>query len=111
MKNLTAPAIPLALALLAVAAVALRAAARRPKPPQAPGTRLAPVMVTAGQSRPPPVVTIGAHDGTRGEMARLPASMPYCTASTHCLNSSRCAPWVALVASEGIAPACLPKVR
>jgi hypothetical protein len=75
MKNLMAPNIPQALVLLAVTAVALWAAARRPKPPQAPGTRLAPVMVTAGQSRPPPVVTIGAHDGTRGEMARLPASM------------------------------------
>ena len=40
---------------------------------------------------------------------RLP--MPYWTASTHCLNSSRCGPCVALVASGGTAPACLAKAR
>ena len=72
MKNLTAPAIPLALALLAVAAVALRAAARRPTPPQAPGTRLASVTAMAGQSQPRPAVT-GTHSGIRGEMAKPPA--------------------------------------
>src|SRR5262249_4859493 len=48
-KNLMAPNIPLALVLLAVAAVALRAAARRPEPPQAPGTGPAPAAVMAGQ--------------------------------------------------------------
>src|SRR5215470_8005184 len=75
MKNLMAPNIPLALVLLAVAAVALRAAARRPEPPQAPGTRPAPVTVMAGQSQSQPqtAVTADTHDGTRGEMARPPA--------------------------------------
>jgi len=70
MKNLLAPKVPLALVLLAVAAVALRAAARRP---EAPGTGLAPVTVTAGQSQPRPAVITGEHDGTGGAMARAPA--------------------------------------
>ena len=73
MKNLMAPNIPLALVLLAaVAAVALRAVARRP---QAPGTAPAPVTVIAGQrqSQPQPAVTIGRHDGTGAEMAKPPA--------------------------------------
>src|SRR5215471_940692 len=48
MKNLMAPNIPVALVLLAVAAVALRTAARRPEPPEAPGTGPAPVAVRAG---------------------------------------------------------------
>ena len=72
MKNLMAPNIPLALVLLAaVAAVALRAVARRP---QAPGTAPAPVTVIAGQrqSQPQPAVTTGRHNGTGGEMARPP---------------------------------------
>jgi hypothetical protein len=73
MKNLMAPNIPLALALLAAAAAALWAAARRPKPPQATGTRLASVTVMAGQSQsqPRPAVT-GTHNGIRGEMAKPP---------------------------------------
>ena len=72
MRNLMAPNIPLALVLLAVAAVALRAAARRP---EAPGTGPAPVTVIAGQrpSQPQPAVTTGRHDGTGGEMAQPPA--------------------------------------
>ena len=73
MKNLMAPNIPLALVLLAaVAAVALRALARRP---EAPGTVPAPVTVIAGQrqSQPQPAVTTGTHGGTGGEMARPPA--------------------------------------
>jgi hypothetical protein len=72
MKNLLAPNVPLALVLLAVAAVALRAVARRP---EAPGTGPAPVTVTAGQSqsRPRPAVMTGRHDGTGGAMARAPA--------------------------------------
>jgi hypothetical protein len=74
MKNLMAPNIPQALVLLAVTAVALWTAARRPKPQQASGTRLAPVTVMAGQS---PTVTTGTHDGTGGEMARPPASMDW----------------------------------
>ena len=75
MKNLMAPDVPLALVLLAVAAAAaaLRAAARRPGPPETPGTRPAPVTMTAGQSRPRPAVITGRHDGTGGDMARPPA--------------------------------------
>jgi hypothetical protein len=74
MKNLMAPNIPLAIVLFAaVAAVALRAAARRPEPPEAPGTGPALVTVMAGQSQPQPAVTTGTHDGTRGGMARPPA--------------------------------------
>ena len=73
MKNLMAPNVPLALVMLAVAAVALWAAARRPGPPEAPGTGPAPVTVTAGQSRPRPAVITGRHDGTGGEVARAPA--------------------------------------
>jgi hypothetical protein len=74
MKNLMAPNIPLALVLLAMAAVALRAAARRPGPPEAPGTRSAPVTVVAGHRRPQPTVSTGKHDGAWGEVARLPAA-------------------------------------
>jgi len=73
MKNLMAPDVPLALVLLAVAAVVLRAAAKRPGPPEAPGTGPAPVPVTAGQSRPRPAGTTGWHDRTGGVMARAPA--------------------------------------
>ena len=75
MRNLMAPNIPLALVLLAaVAAIALRAVARRP---EAPGTASAPVTVIAGQrqSQPQPAVNTGRHDGTGGEMARLPAHL------------------------------------
>jgi len=72
MKNLLAPKVPLALVLLAVAAVALRAAARRP---EAPGTGLAPVTVTGRQSQPRPAVITGNHDGTGGELAR-PRALP-----------------------------------
>jgi hypothetical protein len=76
MMNLMAPNIPLALVLLAaVAAVALRAVARRPEPPEAAGTASAPVTLIASQrqGRPQPAVTTGRHDGTGGEMARAPA--------------------------------------
>ena len=71
MKNAMAPNIPLALILFtALAAVALRAAARRP---EAPGP--APVTVIAGHSQghPRPAVTAERHDGTGGEMASPPA--------------------------------------
>ena len=73
MKNLMAPNIPQALVLLAVTAVALWAAARRPKPPQAPGTRLASVTAMAGQSQsqPQPAVT-GTHNGIKGEKVKPP---------------------------------------
>jgi hypothetical protein len=73
MRNLMAPNVPLALVLLAaVAAVALRAVARRP---EAPVTAPAPVTVIAGrrQSQPQPAVTTSRHDGTGGEKAGLPA--------------------------------------
>ena len=72
MRNLMAPNIPLARTLLVAAAGALRAVARRP---EATGTAPAPVTVIAGQrqSHPQPAVTIGRHDGTRGEVARPPA--------------------------------------
>src|SRR5262245_48577405 len=73
-----APNIPLAIvAFAAVAAIVLRAAARRPEPPEAPGTRPAPVTVMAGQSQsqPQPAVTTATHDGTGGETAR-PAAPP-----------------------------------
>ena len=72
MKNLMAPNVPLALVLLAVVVVALRAAAKRPGPLGAPGTGPAPVTVTAGQSQPRPAVIPGKHDGTGGAMARAP---------------------------------------
>jgi hypothetical protein len=78
MKNLMAPNIPLAIVLLAaVAAVALRAAARRLEPPQAPGTGPAPVMVMAGHSRSQPqtAVTTGTQDGTRVGTAMPPAPL------------------------------------
>jgi len=75
MKNLMAPNIPLALVLLAaVAAIALRAVARRQ---EASGTAPAPVTVIAGQrqSQPQPAVAAGRQDGTGGEMAR-PSTHP-----------------------------------
>lgn len=55
--------------LAAVGAVALRAAARRPMLQGVPGTRSAPVTVTADQSQSRPVVTAGMHDGAGPEMA------------------------------------------
>ena len=74
MKNLMAPNIPLVLVLFAApAAVALRAAARRPEPPEAPGTRHAPVTVRAGQSQPQPAAAASRPDGTGGDIARPPA--------------------------------------
>lgn len=53
MKNRMALNIPLAVVLCAaIAAVALRAVARRPRPPRGPGTEPAPVRVAADESRP-----------------------------------------------------------
>jgi hypothetical protein len=71
MTNLMAPSLPLV--LLAVAAVAHRAAARRPEPPEAPGTGSAPVTVIAGQRQPRPAVTTGRQDGIGAVMTRPPA--------------------------------------
>jgi hypothetical protein len=67
-----APNMVLAIVLFAaVAAVALRAVARRPEPLEAPGTGPAPVTVMTGQSQP--AVATGTHYGAGGEMARPPA--------------------------------------
>lgn len=77
MKNTMVPSIPLAIVLFAtVAAVALRAAARRQEPRLLPGTEPEPVTVTvtADQSRPRPAVTTGAHHGAGHEMPRPPGS-------------------------------------
>jgi len=74
MRNLMAPNIPLALVLLAaVAAVALRAAARRPEPQGGPGTEPAVVTVTADKGQPRPPVTAGVHGGAGREVTRTPA--------------------------------------
>jgi hypothetical protein len=71
MKNPMAPDIPLAIVLFAaMAAVALRAAARRPEPRSVPGTGPAPV--TADERRPRAAATTGTHDGAGHEMARPP---------------------------------------
>jgi hypothetical protein len=74
MKNQMAPNTLLAVVLLAAAgAVARRAAATRPDPQGVHGTRLTPIMVTAGEIQSRPAATIGTHDGTGHEMARPPA--------------------------------------
>src|SRR5215468_2555626 len=71
MKSQMAPNILLAIVLLAaVGAVALRAAARRPKPQGVPGTRPAPVAVLADQGRSRPVATAAMYDGAGPVMAR-----------------------------------------
>jgi hypothetical protein len=71
MKNLMMPNIPLALILsAALAAVALRAAARRP---EAPGPAPVTVIASQSQGQPQPAVTAEKHHGTAGEMAGPPA--------------------------------------
>jgi hypothetical protein len=73
MKNQMAT-ISLAVVLsAAVATVALRAAARRQGARSVPGAQLAPVTVTAGESRPRSAVTTGMQDGAGREMARPPS--------------------------------------
>jgi hypothetical protein len=55
--------VPLAIVLAAtVAAVALRAAARRPEPRAMPGAERAPVTAAAEDGLPPPAVTSGVHN-------------------------------------------------
>jgi hypothetical protein len=62
MKVWMAPNIPLTIVLFAaLAAVVLRAAARRPEPGRVPGTEPAPVTVTAGPTQPRPGVAAGQH--------------------------------------------------
>ena len=73
MTNLMAPNVPLALVLLALAAAALPAAARRLGPPKAPGSRPAPVTAMAGRNQPRPASTTGRQHGTGGELAQPPA--------------------------------------
>jgi hypothetical protein len=76
MKNQMTLNISLAAVLsAAVATVALRAAARRRGARSVPGTELAPVTVTAGESRPRSAIATGTQDGARNEMAR-PSSTP-----------------------------------
>jgi hypothetical protein len=66
-----APGIPLGIAVAVVlAAAALRAAGRRPRPPAVPGTQPAPVPVTADQRQLRPAVTTGTTDRTMRQMAR-----------------------------------------
>ena len=73
MRNRMAPNIPLAsVVFAAVAAVLLRAAARRPEPRQMPGAEPAPVTVTADESRPRPAVTACTWDGGGHTMIRPP---------------------------------------
>ena len=73
MTNPMAPGIPLAIAVVAALVLAaLRAAARRTGSPGVPGTRPAPVTVTADQSRPRPAVTTGAHDRAVRQRSRPP---------------------------------------
>ena len=73
MKEWMAPNIPLTVVVVtALAAIALRAAARRAEPGQAPGGQPAPVTVTAAQSQPSGVTAI-AHHGDGREAARPPA--------------------------------------
>jgi len=73
MKNRMTRNVPLAIAVFAaLAAAALRAAARRPQPRGVPGTEPAPVAVTADESRLRPAVTTGTHGRAVREMARPP---------------------------------------
>lgn len=68
-----APNIPLALALFAAAAaVALRAATRRPEPRPEHGAESGPTTVTAGGRRPRPAVTTGTHDRAGRDVPRSP---------------------------------------
>jgi hypothetical protein len=71
MKVWMAPNIPLTIVVFAaLAAVVIRAAARRPEPRRVPGTKLAPVTVTADESQPRPGLTAVTHNGAGREAAR-----------------------------------------
>jgi hypothetical protein len=73
MKNRMSPNIPLAIVIFAaVAAVALRAAARRPETRCLPGAEPAPVTATADDRRPQPAVTAGMCDTAGHGRARQP---------------------------------------
>jgi hypothetical protein len=73
MKNRMALNIPLAIILCAaIAAVALRAAARRPRPPRMPGTEPASVRMAADDSRPRHAVTTWTRNDAGHEVVRPP---------------------------------------
>lgn len=74
MRNQLAPnAAPAIILFTAVAAVVLRAAARRLKPQDVPGTEPAPATVTADRSQPRFAVTTGTHDGAGRDLTGPPA--------------------------------------
>lgn len=74
MKDWMAPNIPLTIVVFtALAAVVLRAAARRSEPGRVPGAKPAPVTVTADESQPPPGVTAVTHNSAGRQAARPPA--------------------------------------
>jgi hypothetical protein len=76
MKIRMLPNIPLAIVIsAAVAAVALRAAARQPKPRWMLGAEPAPVTATADDSEPQPAVTTGMQ-GTAGHGTAKPPGAP-----------------------------------
>ena len=74
MTNSMAPAIPLAIGVIAaLAAAALRAAANRHGPQGMPGTGPAPVPVMAAdRGQPRPAMTTGTHDRAVRQMVRPP---------------------------------------
>lgn len=73
MKKPMALNIPLAIVLCAaVAAVALRAAARRLRPPRVPGTEPAPARMAVGESRSRRAVTAWTRNDAGPEMVRPP---------------------------------------
>jgi len=76
MKGWMAPNIPLTIIVFAaLAAAMLRATVRRPEPGRVPGTKAAPVTVTADESQPRPGVTAITHNGAGREAAR-PLALP-----------------------------------
>jgi hypothetical protein len=83
MKVWMAPNIPLTIVLFAaLAAVVLRAAARRPEPGRVPGTEPAPVRVTAGETQPRPGVAAGSTSFTNCTLGGAMLFARYATAST-----------------------------
>jgi hypothetical protein len=76
MKNWMPPNVPLAMCILAaVAAVALRAAARRPEPVWALGTEPVPVTATAVEDRPQSTASDGLHP-MAGHQTAKPSRTP-----------------------------------
>jgi Na+-transporting methylmalonyl-CoA/oxaloacetate decarboxylase gamma subunit len=76
MNDWMAPNIPLTIVVFtALAAVVLRAVARRPEPEPVPSAKPALVTVTAEESQPRPAVTAITHNGAGREAAR-PRALP-----------------------------------